>query len=492
MLHRRLAILSPALAALIAAVLALHACGGAERRTPHVVIMLIDTLRADRLGVYGHGHNTSPVIDALARESVVFDSCYSPAPWTLPSVVSLQTSTFPSEHQVLIEGQKTPLSMPTLAERLQDDGYATASFFANAFAGPMSGLNRGYDRCDYNPATDAPTVDQWIKSLQPGPSYLYVHNVEPHDPYFASQPAAKLMWTEHLKRIGSPPRTPTANRKRIEGLWTGYRHMTKVDFVRKIPVGTTDNSEGQTKAMAKIAEHEEFINVLYDAAVRDADSRVGRIINTLAKNGRWDDTLFILLSDHGEELGDHGGWQHDQSLYDELVRVPLMIRFPKGAPFTPKRISQPVSLVDIVPTIMDYMGSDADPNTRGRSLLPLIEQGSGDEAELRVTSMRVNLKKFYRPYKEQRGDLNVVVRQGAWKGIWNAEPATLELYDLREDPAEQRDVSADHQELATSMKDHAVAWLDEGRARAADVVVPPQEALTEEQIERLRSLGYVK
>ena len=452
------------------------------------MLFLIDTLRADRLGAYGYDAPTSPHIDALAREAVVFERGYSAAPWTLPSVVSLFTSTFPCEHGVVIEGQKS--SIETLAERVKPLGYSTASFFANVFAGPMSGMDRGFDRCEYQPATDASVVEQWLDTLPDGPSLLYVHNVEPHDPYKASNASFALFWQRFVAQSGSPEQQPTATRKLIEGLWRGYRQLTKIDFVRKRPPGTTDNSAGQERAMEAIARHADLIDVLYDAAVRDADARLGRIVATLKQRGRWDDTLFVLMADHGEELGDHGGWQHDQSVYDELVRVPLMIKFPASSGIAPARVEQAVSLVDLMPTILDYCGqvpeSDA---TSGRSLLPLIDGAEG--AEWVVPAMRINRKKFYKPYKEQRGDLNVVVCRDQWKGIWNAQPATVELYDLREDPREQRNLAGQRPELTAAIREHATAWLEACAARSIGEA-PEQEELTPEQLERLRTLGYVK
>ena len=154
----------------------------------NVVIFLIDTLRANRVGAYGYGKPTTPHMDALAAEGVVFEQCGAPAPWTLPSVVSLLTSTFPCEHRVLVDGQRIDGALEPLAARLHRSGYATASFLANAYAGPISGLDRGYDGCQRVGFTDGQTIDTWLDNVPAGkPMHVYIHNIEPHNPYNAPE-----------------------------------------------------------------------------------------------------------------------------------------------------------------------------------------------------------------------------------------------------------------------------------------------------------------
>jgi len=453
---------------------------GLESRRPHVVIFLIDTLRADRLGTYGYDKPTSPRMDELAGQSVVFDACYAPAPWTLPSVVSLMTSQYLCEHGVVVDGQQVLHSTTTLAERMKRAGYATASFYANPYAGPMTGLDRGFDHCAFHRATDGAVLDAWLETVGDEPVFVYIHNVEPHDPH-AAPPRL-------VEQFGSvPPGLMEAVGKQL----LRYRRLTRVDFAAGRPIGTTDNTAVQATAMRLIAEYREQIEIMYAAAVRAADERVGSVIDLLKARGMWADTLFIVTADHGEELYDHGGWQHDQSVYEELVRVPLIIRVP-GDTVAPHRVDRVVSLVDLVPTLADRLGFGASGAWRGGSLVPLLQSAApGAGPATVIPSMRVNRKKYYRPYKETRGDTNIVLRHGAWKGIDNFEIDTFELYDLATDPRELRDVAADHPELVQRLREHSRAWLQACVAAGSGDSGASPEGMSDAVRERLRSLGYV-
>jgi len=448
----------------------------------HIVIFLIDTLRADRLGTYGYDKLTSPNIDELARESVVFDNAYTPAPWTLPSVASLMTSTFPCEHGVLVDGQRIAGSLDPLAARLQRIGYTAASFHANPYAGPMSGLDRGFGKCELVSHVDGQLVRDWLDTAQKGPHFLYLHSIEPHDPYLASEDSTQIFGT-----IDSAVRQTIAER------CEHYRKSTRVDLDAGLPIGTTNNTDVQRSALRALDEVRESYNVLYDAAVRDADARVGEVIEELKRRDFWNDTLFILMSDHGEELSDHGGWQHDQSVYEELVRIPLIIKFPRGE-VPHRRVQKVVSLVDVMPTVLEFIGhSKGATSCRGESLMSLVKAVEGLPADdPTVPAMRHNIKKFFRPYKEQRGDLNVVVRLGDWKAIWNVEPDTMELYDLSIDRAERENFATERAEFTTALKEFAKDWLSRCREQGAGQEPAAEPMLDEAQRARLRSLGYVE
>jgi arylsulfatase A-like enzyme len=453
--------------------------GGA---TPNVVIFLIDTLRADRVGAYGYDRPTTPHLDALAAVGVVFEQCNAPAPWTLPSVVSLLTSTFPCEHGVLVDGQRVGESHRPLAARLKEVGFATASFYANAYAGPMSGLDRGCDVAQGMRYVDGQAIDQWFEGRPGSPFYLYVHNIEPHNPYMAPD---RLV--SHFGSVSAETRQLVMQR------YLDYRKLTRHDYSAKLPVGTTDNTAEQAEAMRLLDELKDEIEVMYDAVVRHADERVGSVIEVLRRRRVWDNTLLVVTADHGEELADHGGWQHDQSVYEELVRVPLIVRFP-GDRFAGRRVQGVVSQVDLTPTILDAVGRpELASGCRGTSLLPLLDGGAQrDFDDLAITALRINRKKYYRPYKETRGDFNVVIREGGFKGIWNVETQTFELYDLAVDPLEQVDLAEGSGDRTASMQRFARAWLDACTGPEAGQTPVHPEELDEESLENLRSLGYVE
>ena len=450
---------------------------------PNVVIFLIDTLRADRVGAYGYDKPTTPRLDALAAEGVVFEQCSAPAPWTLPSVVSLLTSTFACEHRVLVDGQRIAPSLEPLAARLKKMGYTTASFLANPYAGPMTGLDRGYDTCQNVRFVDGKLIDTWLDTAPVDrPFHLYLHNIEPHNPYHAP---ARL-----VQRFGS---VSEETKQLVKERYLGYRRLTRVDFAARCPIGTTDNTADQTEAMRQLDALKPEIDILYDAVVRHADVRLGSVIDVLKRRGLWDNTLFVATADHGEELGEHGGWQHDQSVYREMVHVPLIVHFPGGR-FARQRVKEVVSLVDVMPTILEAMGRpELAGGCRGVNLLPAIEgRGLPQAAGYRPTSIRINRKKHYRPYQQTRGDLNLVIRRDNYKVIWNVEPQTLELYDLSIDPFERSNLTEQYSDLAGSMERFARAWLDRCGSDTADQPAARLEDLDEQTLENLRSLGYVE
>jgi arylsulfatase A-like enzyme len=453
-----------------------------------VIIYLVDTLRADRLGVYGYSEPTSPGLDALAAQSVVFDGAYAPAPWTLPSVVSLVTSTFACEHGVVSNRTRLGTGLPTLAGQLSSVGYMTAGIYANPYAGPKFGLDRGYQELSKMPRqnVDRGAIERLLNRAGntptnptgAGPFFFYFHTTETHNPF-----NAPFRITNRFGQVKD------AQRRKMEEFVTGLRGLSIIDWSTGKLVGTTDNSVLQNRTMDDLVSMEDTVNVLYDSAVWWADANLKSVIDVLKRRGVWDKAIFIFLSDHGEELGEHGGWLHDQSVYEELARVPLLIHFPDDE-FAGRRIDQPVSLVDIMPTIFDYLGKpELCGSCQGTSLLPLIRGMSPkSESAKPIVAMRVNVMKHYRPWKKSRGDLNIVARREHWKGIWNDEVKSLELYDLNQDPGEQVDVSTKQAELAKSLSEQAGGWLSDCQSRAKEVEGSVE--MDQETIDEFRALGY--
>lgn len=451
----------------------------AEEKVP-IIVYLVDTLRVDRLGIYDDSLKTSPRLDALARESVVFEQAYAPAPWTLPSLASFLTSTFPCEHGVITERHKMDLSMKTLPERLREVGYFAGGRYQNFIVGPMVNLDQGYQDFEVGIPEDMPAaVDQLLEMANGAVPYIYLHTLEPHDPNRTPY--------EFFTDFGH---VSVDHRTSLSEDLVQYRRLTNVDWSARDPLGTHDNTEEQEKMMAHLNSYRDAITTMYDASVLWADYHLGDVIDKLKERGIWDKAIFVFLSDHGEEFGEHGGWFHEQSGYEELVHVPLLIRFPRSE-FAGQRVDQTVSLLDIMPTLFDYIGEPGlCDGCRGVSLLPILRGiATPDDDEIAVRSLRHNRRAYFRPWKESRGDLNVVVRRDEWKGIWNEEPQQLELYDLRGDPGERADVSADHPELAQAFRSKARTWLEtclEKGQKPAEL-----EEFDEETQEQLRSLGYL-
>ncbi len=256
-------------------------------------------------------------------------------------------------------------------------------------------------------------------------------------------------------------------------------------------------SDGHYLVAAQVLDffdrHHAANSVLYDAAIRLADQRLGSVIREFETRGIWNDTLFLLISDHGEELGCHGGWQHDQSVFEEMIRVPLIIKLPDGS-HSGRRVKRPVSLVSLLPTILDTLQIETAP-VEGASTLLQPFTGEGEIAQdtmWTVVGMRENRKKYFRPWKEDRGDLNIALRKGPLKGIWNFELEKAELYDLDSDPHEHLDLSPSNPAAIEEMVATAEAWLTTCRSSTdAAAAVPEAADLSEESLDRLRALGYV-
>lgn len=448
---------------------------------PNIVIYLVDTLRADRLNTYGYQRRqTSPWLDALAREGVLFKRCCAPSPWTMPTVASLFLSQYPAEHRMLGTYDRLPAKADTLAERLKRRGFATYTAFASGFLGPEFALDQGFDHKMRQLIFNGQHVNGLLGRNVRTPMFLYIHTVEPHNPYrYAPMqtPGFEFVSQEHRTRMHRDMR--------------GYKDAGEYDYRKKLSLGTNDRTAEQDRYLGRVAELLDEWNEVYDASVRFADSNMQSVINTLKRRGVWDNTIFIFMADHGEEFLEHGGFLHDQSVYDELMHVPLVMRFPRGQ-FAGTTVTDVVSLIDIIPTLAEYLN---DPklaaDARGQSLMPLI-RGEKPEKKSRfsIPGMRINTTRFYRPWEEQRGDINIVVYHGPrWKGVWNVEHNTMELYDLQNDPKEQRNLARQRAELVEAMRAHAYQWYSQIKKNQQET--EDSGDLGDETLEALRALGYV-
>jgi arylsulfatase A-like enzyme len=330
---------------------------------------------------------------------VVFNRAYAPAPWTLPSVTSLVTSTFACEHRML-ESLKTREqrltavgpgpALRTLAERLRAIGFLTGGFYVNTVVGNSSGLHLGYDeyvlRTSFVSEVERmQDIHAFLNRAGSRPFLLYVHTMEPHR--ITATPE------RFIRRIGD---IEMAIRRPIGTSSLQYSGLRHADWKLGQPLGTTDNTLQQQEIFAYLEGQKESIDILYDAAVLRADANLGELVQVLRERGVWDKAIFISLSDHGEEFNDHGGWFHAQSVYEELMWGPLIIHFPNGK-FSGQRIDAPVSLVDIMPTILDYLGRlELCEGCRGMSLLPLLRGSSSfRQAEVSIPGLRINPVNYY-------------------------------------------------------------------------------------------------
>jgi arylsulfatase A-like enzyme len=323
-------------------------------QAPDIVLVVIDTLRADHLGVYGYERATSPAIDALAAEGLWFSRAYAHSGWTLPSFSSLLTGTLPHQHRMGRAESDTkvfsqlPRDQVTLAERLSDQGYACAAIVNNTFLAPQFGLNQGFDPYDYQgsgvPAhrSAEDTVDialKWLERTQE-PAFLLVHIMEPHLPLDPSD--------------------------EVRGTFASTS-----DLPIPVPYVANPTSEGWKDGSIPPpgADVRQALLDLYDEEILSSDRAVGRLVTTLKDQGRWDNLALIVTADHGEEYFDHGGFEHGHSLFGELTRVPLVMA--GGALLRQGQVDDVVQHIDLAPTLLALAGGDPVPELTGANLWTL-------------------------------------------------------------------------------------------------------------------------
>jgi arylsulfatase A-like enzyme len=447
----------------------------ADERRPDILLIVIDTLRRDHLGAYGWSRDTSPSIDALASDAFRFDRAYASAPWTQPSVASILTGLYPTAHG-LTRIARLPDSLDTLPERLSRNGYRTAAIVSHVLLARIYNFHQGFD--DFTVAAALPThevistervTDRATESLErlakdPEPYFLFVHYFDPHYQYqrhpehgFSSESAGRLVGGEDIETLRTIMETATP-------------------------------------------EELQFVLDVYDEEIRHTDAGVGRLLEKLRALGRYDDTLIVVTADHGEEFLDHGWLGHTRSLYEELVRVPLIIR-PPARHLGARVVDTPVSLAAIAPTILELAGVDS-PSGPGRtaSLLPWLQHPASSPDQTDATGTGVGAPSgsaifvevdftSMDPRNEMKTTRKKALIEGDHKLIRDDLSGRIELYDLSVDPREQEDLSSRYPEIVERMRLRLQQQID-----AISVKPTPTEEIEHaaSQIEELRSLGYVE
>ncbi len=394
----------------------------ARAKAPLVIVYLVDTLRADHTGVYGYARDTTPQLDAFARDAVVFEQAVAHSSWTKPSVASLMTSLLPGQHEAVQLRDPLDERHVTLAEMLRAKGYATSAAVANAVIFlPGSRFEQGFDVFvglhgqSGHPSKDveaAVVVDQALRLLDARrglPTFLYVHTMDPHVPY--SPPAPFDRKYEPHPLAGHPGIDP------------------RTDF--KEPLDR------------------EILIAQYDGDVAYGDQEFGRFVRELRARGLYDDALVVFLADHGEEFLDHGQWLHGRSVFDELIRIPLLVKFPGGR-WAGKRVSEQVQEVDVLPTVLKSQGLPVPepPAIAGRPLQPVLEgRGTGERPAVSEIS--------------HRGFVAHGLRTARDKYVQRFSPQSDELYfDLARDAREQQDRLPEARERVRALR----AQLEGGMA----------------------------
>lgn len=403
--------------------------GGDHSAPRNLLLVTLDTTRADRLGCYGYAAGRTGTIDALARGGVLFEYCIAPAPITLPSHATLLTGLQPYSHGARSNGTHyLPAEVATLAERLSSEGFAAGAVVSAFVLDSRFGLDQGFDRYDddlshgkgdavsgFRETRAADTLRRarlWLEERGDERWFLWVHLFDPHSDYAAPEP-----W-----------RT-------------------------------------------------EFASSPYDGELAYVDAELGSFLTWLDERGKLRETLVALTSDHGESLGEHGERTHDTFIYDATTRVPLILAhesLDRG-----RRVGQVVGSVDVMPTVLELLEIESSGRSDGRSLAPLAR------AEVDVLEALPAYSESMFPYYSNGWARLTALRDESWRRVHAPRP---ELYDLRADPGEMRDVSADHSDVAARMDATIRALLPAREADARPLTgggADPQVRAT------LAALGYV-
>ena len=434
-----------------------------ERTTkrPHILLYVADTLRADHLGTYGygggyggHGESPSPSLDDFAEDATVFTRAFAQSSWTKSSMASIFSGLTPERHGTNGRDSALPSALVTLSEQLKDLGYDTAGLVTNPNLTDAFGFAQGFTTYEFLGEEDrergyvradllTSRAIEWLSGRESDePFFLYLHAMDPHDPYLANG---------------------ERDRERVNGFEVGSMEFMKA--LEESRLSPPDDIHAQ-------------LTELYDAEIRFNDEQFGRLMDSLRELGWYEDLLIVFLSDHGEEFAEHGWWRHGKTLYQEQLHIPLIVKWPKREA-SGRRVDAVAQHVDLIPTLLDYLGESPRSGLSGRSLLPLVE-GSEEKTSRPVTSY-LDL--------DGREVESIVLEDVKLIRYLAHDRATTpaQVFRLDDDPGETHDLRQEE----TASRDFLAGVLEHRRATAS---APVSEAvdIDPDLLEKLRALGYVK
>lgn len=436
----------------------------AEERPPNVILIVVDTLRADHLSHYGYPRPTAAALDEFRAESTLYTRAYATAPWTGPSTISIHTGLSPIRHGANAHGDKVPAEANTLAEILSDAGYSTHGISYNYEVSEKTGYEQGFDVfVDYDrDVLEYPDIGFMRKRVRrfaaeppQAPFFLYLQPMNTHGPY----------------------RVPEDRQAALLGRLPSRAFEYYGDVMSAIL------REGDTSRRADVT-HEMIESLVdqYDVAIHYSMEEIGAMLAALGSAGLLDHSIVILTSDHGEELFDHGGFSHGYSLHEEVLHVPLYVRHPdaRGGE-TDDRL---VSTLDILPTILDVTGlePDLDLDLDGVSLL----QPEDPSAPTRMLVQQAGWTKRAVGHSLVHGHDHLIALDHAY----DAPEGRSALYDLATDPTEAHDLTVSESERAATLQQALDARI--GALQESAVLEEGENVLSEMDEARLRALGYVE
>ena len=440
----------------------LGACAGPADarppRPPNVVLVTIDTLRADHLGSYGYPRATSPNLDRLARSGVRFRTAVAQGSWTYTALPALVTSRFPqdgADFWTVREGTpwaagRLPRNATTMAQLFRGRGYRTALVSGHAGLGRIVGLRGGLDSADigdYRAGSVTDRAVEMLPELETQPFFLWLHYIDPHGPYAPPAPwdrrfvADGKLVTGRTVRVGDRPNLPSGGMA-TNDLLDGHRDL-------------------------------DFYVARYDGEIAYADEQIGRLLAALRASELERDTIVIVTADHGEMLGEHDLYGHLSSLYAPILQIPLIVSWPGH--LRARVVRGPVMAVDLLPTVAALVGAPPDPAWAGQSLAECTRTGRCRDRDAFAT----------------RG-VEIAVQTSEWKMVCSADGQRCRLHDVLRDPGEWHDVASARPRVAAALRDHLLAWSrahpDPGGSRPLGILPEPDA----ETRAALRALGYVQ
>lgn len=412
-----------------------------DRSRNNLILISLDTLRADRLGVYGYQHGTSPNLDHFVEPGFVFLDATAQSTWTRPSHLSMLTGLYPESRK--------GFDSPTLARLLRDHGLRTEAWTGGVHLHPQFHFHRGFQRFEIKDwvAEPASIVDR-LEQLRKYRFFLFLHTYETHDPY-------------------------------------DHPELTTASAAQESRVGDRFNKKLYDRMRRLSPEERRRVSDLYDADIRYLDAQLGVLFEGLDRLGLLDTTTVVITSDHGEEFWEHGRWFHGQNFHPEIIRVPLIFRIAPGRAaelelVDPGRIRQPARLVDLYATLAEILEIPLEHQTQGRSLIPALRGETLPEVPIYTEGL-------FRTREEGRS-----LRQGRYKVIWRFHPELhgepqIRLFDIVEDPGERRDIAWKHPDIVEDI----LTTMDAIAAGRVDADSVAEEDLDPEHRERLRALGYL-
>ena len=456
-----------------------------------VILIQVDTLRRDHLDLYGYERETAPVLSRFAAEGATFRRTTAQATWTKVSTPSTLTSLYPLSHGVRNFADRLPASAETLAEQYRAAGYATLAYSSVPFTGQFSNMHQGFEELHESSSVDATPssktareyVDRlsgWLGRHRDVPFFVFLHVFDPHDPFEPRDPYATI-WAD--------PAHKAEHEEQLEAVREHIENPILAQF------GMPDRRALEA-AEIDPENYVDYDQDWYDGSIRGMDVELGRLVERLRALGIDDDTLVVFMSDHGEEFLDHDRMFHGHTIYNELTQVPLVMRWPGGIP-SGVTVDENVQLIDIMPTLLDLSGLPHPDGLQGRSLLPFLADGADTvSAWAARLSFSEKARTSGAPPLPLADNESYAVIEDDWLLIHNRErpddAPEFELYDMVADPLNLTNVADPQTEVVERLAREIDRWH-----RIAEQARLPDDAeaaagLSQEELERLRRLGYIR